>query len=396
MLSTKTIEIVKSTAPLLAETGPKLTAHFYDRMFARHPELNDIFNMSNQFSGAQREALFNAVHGYAANIDNLPALLPVIEKIAQKHVSFNITPEMYAIVGENLLATIDELYSPGQEVLDAWAEAYGVLAHVFVTREEEIYQQSETSQGGWRGTRPFTLVSKTPESEVITSFVFAPQDGLPVAHYTPGQYIGIYLTPEQFANREIRQYSLSCAPNGKQYRISVKREAQGTVSNYLHDHLNVGDVVDLAPPSGDFFFQSDITTPVALISGGVGLTPMLAMLESLSGQHHADIQWLHAAEHGEQHAFGQHIDTLVEQHGNAQRNVWYREPKDTDQRGQHYDHQGMMDISKVSALTEDSQRHFYLCGPVGFMQSIAKQLTDSGITKDRIFYECFGPHKVLD
>ncbi|WP_407332001.1 NO-inducible flavohemoprotein [Enterovibrio sp. 27052020O] len=396
MLSAKTIEIVKSTAPLLAETGPTLTAHFYDRMFARHPELKDIFNMSNQFSGAQREALFNAVHGYAANIDNLPALLPVVEKIAQKHISFNITPEMYAIVGENLLASIDELLAPGQDVLDAWAEAYGVLAHVFVTREEEIYQQNEASQGGWRGTRPFVLISKTPESDQITSFVFAPQDGEPVADFTPGQYLGIYLKPEQFANREIRQYSLSCAPNGEHYRISVKREALGTVSNYLHDHLQVGDSVELAPPSGDFFFQSEKTTPIALISGGVGLTPMLAMLETLSGQHKANIQWLHAAENGQQHAFGQRIDTLVKQHGNAQRNVWYREPKNSDQRGQDYDHHGMMDVSKVSGITEDSQRHFYLCGPIGFMQSIAKQLTDAGVTKDRIFYECFGPHKVLD
>ncbi|WP_028023440.1 NO-inducible flavohemoprotein [Enterovibrio calviensis] len=396
MLSPKTIEIVKSTAPLLAATGPTLTAHFYDRMFARHPELKDIFNMSNQFTGAQREALFNAVHGYAANIDNLPALLPVVEKIAQKHVSFNITPEMYAIVGENLLATIDELFSPGQEVLDAWAEAYGVLADVFVTREEEIYQSNQGHIGGWRGTRRFVLTSKTQESDVITSFVFSPEDGEPVAPYTPGQYIGIYLTPAQFDNREIRQYSLSSASNNETYRISVKREVEGTVSNYLHDHLNVGDVVKLAPPSGDFFFQSDSQTPVALISGGVGLTPMLSMLETLSGKHEADIQWLHAAEHGEQHAFGKHIDALVAQHDQAQRHIWYREPNQNDLQGEQYDHQGLMDISQVTGLTDDTRRHFYLCGPIGFMQFIATQLTAAGVTTDRIFYECFGPHKVLN
>ncbi|CZF84193.1 Flavohemoprotein [Grimontia celer] len=395
MLNEKTIEIVKSTAPLLAETGPKLTAHFYERMFSRHPELKDIFNMSNQFTGAQREALFNAVYGYAANIDNLPALLPVVEKIAQKHASFNITPEMYAIVGENLLATIDELFSPGQEVLDAWAEAYGVLAQVFINREEEIYQQNAGSNGGWRGTRTFKLVSKTPESEVITSFIFAPVDGQPVADYMPGQYIGIYLSPEQFSNQEIRQYSLSAAPNGELYRISVKREVQGTVSNYLHDHLNVGDTVELAPPTGDFCFHSDNDTPVALISGGVGLTPMLSMLESLSSKHDAEIHWLHAAENGEHHAFGGHIDTLLSQHHSAKRDVWFREPSNADLPGEQFDHQGMIDISKVEGLAEDASRDFYLCGPVGFMQSVATQLVDAGISKDRIFYECFGPHKVI-
>ncbi|MDD1781526.1 NO-inducible flavohemoprotein [Enterovibrio sp. ZSDZ35] len=395
MLNPKTIEIVKSTAPLLAETGPRLTAHFYDRMFARHPELKDIFNMSNQFSGAQREALFNAVYGYAANIDNLEALLPVVEKIAQKHASFAITPEMYAIVGENLLATIDELFSPGQEVIDAWAEAYGVLASVFINREEQIYQEKASELGGWRGTRRFRIIEKSKESDVITSFVFSPEDGKPVASYKPGQYIGIYLHPEVFENREIRQYSLSDAPNGHTYRISVKRDPLGVVSNYLHDHIQEGDIVDLAPPTGDFFFQSSTETPVALISGGVGQTPMMAMLESLKDTHSADVHWLHAAENGQHHAFALRVGELMKQDTKIQRSVWYREPVSEDLQGKHYDRVGLMNISEVEGLTTSPDRHFYLCGPVAFMQSIAKQLTDAGIAADRIFYECFGPHKVI-
>lgn len=117
MLDAQTIATVKATIPLLVETGPKLTAHFYDRMFAHNPELKEIFNMSNQRNGDQREALFNAIAAYASNIDNLPALLPAVEKIAQKHTSFQIKPEQYNIVGSHLLATLDEMFSPGQEVL---------------------------------------------------------------------------------------------------------------------------------------------------------------------------------------------------------------------------------------------------------------------------------------
>ncbi len=109
----------ESHNPLLVETGPKLTAHFYDRMFAHNPELKEIFNMSNQRNGDQREALFNAIAAYASNIENLPALLPAVEKIAQKHTSFQIKPEQYNIVGSHLLATTDEMFSPGREVLDA-------------------------------------------------------------------------------------------------------------------------------------------------------------------------------------------------------------------------------------------------------------------------------------
>lgn len=115
MLDAQTIATVKATIPLLVETGPKLTAHFYDRMFAHNPELKEIFNMSNQRNGDQREALFNAIAAYASNIENLPALLPAVEKIAQKHTSFQIKPEQYNIVGSHLLATLDEMFSPGQK-----------------------------------------------------------------------------------------------------------------------------------------------------------------------------------------------------------------------------------------------------------------------------------------
>ena len=147
MLDAQTIATVKATIPLLVETGPKLTAHFYDRMFTHNPELKEIFNMSNQRNGDQREALFNAIAAYASNIENLPALLPAVEKIAQKHTSFQIKPEQYNIVGEHLLATLDEMFSPGQEVLDAWGKAYGVLANVFINREAEIYNENASKAG---------------------------------------------------------------------------------------------------------------------------------------------------------------------------------------------------------------------------------------------------------
>lgn len=141
MLDSQTIATVKSTIPLLAATGPKLTAHFYDRMFEHNPELKEIFNMSNQRNGDQREALFNAICAYATNIENLAALLPAVERIAQKHASFNIQPEQYQIVGHHLLKTLEEMFNPGDEVLDAWGKAYGVLADVFIQRESQIYQQ---------------------------------------------------------------------------------------------------------------------------------------------------------------------------------------------------------------------------------------------------------------
>ncbi|CQH51310.1 NO-inducible flavohemoprotein [Yersinia frederiksenii] len=396
MLDHQTIATVQSTIPLLAATGPKLTAHFYDRMFEHNPELKHIFNMSNQVNGDQREALFNALCAYAANIDNLAALLPAVERIAQKHTSLNIQPEHYAIVGHHLISTLDEMFSPGEEVLDAWGKAYGVLAEVFIQRESQLYQQSETSTGGWRTLRRFSIIKKEMQSDVICSFVLAPEDGGRVVDFKPGQYLGLYIEDEQLEYQEIRQYSLTAAPNGKTYRIAVKREEQGTVSNYLHQQLNEGDIVRIAPPRGDFFLDITPDTPVALISAGVGQTPMLSMLNTLHDQQHsAPIHWLHAAENGRVHAFADEVTAIAENMPNLSHHVWYREPIASDNKGVDYHSEGLMDLGAFEGLAAEPNRHYYFCGPLGFMQFAGRQLLAQGVSSNRIHYECFGPHKVI-
>lgn len=392
MLDAQTIATVKATIPLLVETGPKLTAHFYDRMFAHNPELKEIFNMSNQRNGDQREALFNAIAAYASNIENLAALLPAVEKIAQKHTSFQIKPEQYDIVGGHLLATLDEMFSPGQEVLDAWGKAYGVLAGVFINREAQIYSEHATKSGGWEGTRAFRIVEKTPRSSLITSFEFEPVDGKAVADYQPGQYLGVWLKPEGFPHQEIRQYSLTRKPNGKGYRIAVKREDGGQVSNWLHNHASVGDVVHLAAPAGDFFMAVEANIPVTLISAGVGQTPMLAMLDTLAAaKHSAQVNWFHAAENGQLHAFADEVKALGATLPRFASHVWFNQPENNDV----FDSAGLMDLRTQEGLFSDPAMQFYLCGPVGFMQFAAKQLVDLGVNAEQIHYECFGPHKVL-
>lgn len=396
MLDAQTIATVKATIPLLVETGPKLTAHFYDRIFTHNPELKEIFNMSNQRNGDQREALFNAIAAYASNIENLPALLPAVEKIAQKHTSFQIKPEQYNIVGAHLLATLDEMFSPGQEVLDAWGKAYGVLAGVFINREAEIYQDNANKTGGWEGTRAFRIVKKTPRSDLITSFEMEPVDGQPVADYQPGQYLAVWLKPEDFEYQEIRQYSLTRKPDGKGYRIAVKRENGGQVSSWLHNAAKEGDVVYLAAPAGDFFLNVTPQTPVTLISGGVGQTPMLAMLDTLSkNRHPAQVNWFHAAENGSVHAFADEVKTLGSALPNFTSHLWYRTPTDTDRQSGAFDSEGLMALSALADKLQDPQMQFYLCGPVAFMQHAAKQLVELGVNADSIHYECFGPHKVL-
>lgn len=394
MLDAQTIATVKASIPALLATGPHLTAHFYDRMFAHNPELKEIFNMSNQRNGNQREALFNAICAYASNIENLAVLLPAVEKIAQKHTSFAVKPEQYQIVGAHLLATLDELLSPGQEVLDAWGKAYGVLAGVFIQREEELYQAAENKTGGWRAPRAFRIVEITPQSEVIKSFLLAPVDGKPVAEYQAGQYLGVWVRNKNFANQEIRQYSLTRAPDGRNYRIAVRHEPGGTVSGWLHQHAQPGDEVHLTTPAGDFFLQVEPQTPVTLISAGVGQTPMLAMLDVLaSRQHPAAVQWLHAADNGKTHAFADEVAAMGQRLERFSQHIWYNTPLPQDNG--RFNSEGLMDLLAIESQLSDPAMHYYLCGPLGFMQHAGAQLVNMGVEAERIHYEVFGPHKVL-
>lgn len=393
MLSSQDIKIVQSTVPLIEQAGTVVTDHFYHRMFTHNPELKDIFNLSNQHTGRQKVALFEAIIAYAKNLNNVSVLKHAVERIANKHTSFHIKPADYQIVGHHLIETMRELLNDHftLAVEQAWTTAYGVLANLFIHREEELYSHRESSQGGWRGKRAFVLVDKTPESELVTSFVFEPVDQLAVMDFEPGQYIGIELKPTTSDYNEIRQYSLSMAPNGKNYRISVKRELgehKGIMSNYLHDHLAIGDIVDLHAPTGDFFFN-DRQKPVVLISAGVGITPMQAMLDSLAERSYEhSVSYLHACENKAQHSFDEYTSSICQQH-NWQHFTWYNQEAGNNVTSFN----GLMNFNQIDLPLNNGD--FYLCGPVGFMKFAKESLLTLGVDESRIHYEVFGPHATL-
>ncbi|MGL4474962.1 MAG: NO-inducible flavohemoprotein [Shewanella sp.] len=396
MLSQQTISIVKSTIPLLTSAGPALTAHFYKRMFRDNPELKDVFNLSNQETGRQPAALFDAVAAYATHIDNLAVLGSAVERIAQKHTGFLIQPEQYQIVGHHLLETLKELGGDAvtPEIIQAWGEAYGFLAQIFIDREKTLYQQAAAQTGGWQGTRAFTISAKRKESDVITSFELTPVDGMPVPTFTPGQYLSVKLTHPRLANTEIRQYSLSDCSNGRNFRISVKSEPQGKVSNLLHEAFQVGDTIEVIPPAGDFMLTTAAERPLVLISAGVGLTPMLAMLNQRLTTNSSKTLWLHACENSQVHAFGADIQAKQAKNPQLSSFVWYRAPQINDTLGEQFDFSGMMQLEVIqSKLPLDGE--YYFCGPVPFMQMVAKQLAAIGISAEQMHYEVFGPHQSL-
>lgn len=143
MLDQKTIDIVKSTVPVLKEHGLEITKTFYKILFENHPEVMPLFNMDKQSNGKQPEALAMVVLAAAQNIDNLEVLLPAVKKIGEVHCKAGVKPEHYPVVGENLLNAIKIVLGDAatDEIIDAWAKAYVVIADVFIQVEAEIYNR---------------------------------------------------------------------------------------------------------------------------------------------------------------------------------------------------------------------------------------------------------------
>jgi nitric oxide dioxygenase len=392
MLSNEHIALVKATVPLLESGGEALTTHFYRIMLGEYPQVRPLFNQAHQVSGDQPRALANGVLMYAKHIDRLQALGPLVGQIVQKHVSLQILPEHYPIVGSCLLRAIREVLGAEiatDAVIAAWAAAYGQLAELLIGAEEEVYAAGERATGGWRGGRAFRVARKVRESEEITSFHLQPADGGALLDFIPGQYIGLRL---ELDGEEVRRnYSLSAAPDGREYRISVKREPGGRVSNHLHDRVGEGDQLELFIPAGEFTLTRS-RKPLVLISAGVGITPLLAMLEAAlpSGR---PIRFIHCARHAGVQAFAARVDQLAAAHPQLQRFYCLEEARDGDAADAH----GRLTLERLKAwLPAERDLDVYFLGPKPFMATLKRHLRELGVPEAQTRYEFFGPAAALE
>jgi nitric oxide dioxygenase len=393
MLTAADRAIVKATVPLLESGGEALTTHFYQKMLSEYPQVRPLFNPAHQSSGAQPRALANGLLMYARHIDELEQLGDLLAKIINKHVALQILPEHYPIVGTCLLQAIVEVLGADiatPEVIAAWGNAYQQLADILIGAEAEVYTAKAEALGGWRGVREFKLVNKVQESAEIVSFYLAPADGGAILDFAPGQYIGLQLMIYGVEMR--RNYSLSAAANGCQYRISVKREPSGKASNYLHDRVQVGESLQLFPPSGEFTL-SHSDKPLVLISGGVGITPTLAML-SHALQSQRPVHFIHCARNGQVHAFRDWIDALAAEHPRLKRFYLYGEEDGVSRAA---DAIGLLDQAQLEQwLPEDRDLDAYFLGPKGFMAAVKRQLKAAGVPEAQSRYEFFGPASALE
>ncbi|SDZ93496.1 nitric oxide dioxygenase [Thalassobacillus cyri] len=403
-LDEQTIATVKATVPVLAEHGEQITTRFYQMMFEAHPELKNVFNMTHQKEGKQPRALANAVYAAAQYIDDLSAIMPAVEKIAHKHRSMNIVPEQYPIVGKYLLLAIKDVLGDAatDDIINAWEKAYGVIAEAFIQVEADMYKETAEETGGWVGYRDFEVIDKVKESEVITSFYLKPVDGGALPSYKPGQYLTIQAKMPNEEFDQLRQYSLSDAPGKGYYRISVKREEgtdqlpEGKVSNFLHKHVNEGDVIPVSAPAGDFFLDTDSKKPLVLISGGVGLTPMMSMLQTIVKEEmDREVHFIHAARNGSVHALKDDMNIANETYPNVQTYIVYDTPTEEDMKEMIHAKEGYVDLPWLQSIVpQDSD--FYFCGPEGFMKAIYRSLKEWNVPMEQINYEFFGPQGDLE
>lgn len=404
MLSARQRQIVSATVPALREHGETITRTFYGDMFEAHPELYNLFNPANQRDGGQARSLAASVLAYAEHIEHPEHLGRMIERISGKHASLEVRAEHYPIVGTYLLGAITRVLGPAAtpEILDAWSAAYGQLAGIMIGREKELYDEGAARPGGWREFKPFRVERKEAESEVMTSFYLVPEDGGPPPPFKPGQYLSVKVRPPGYPYDQIRQYSVSCAPNGRHYRISVKREdaparapgaPPGLVSNHLHGAVGVGDSLLVHVPVGDFVLDEAGDRPIVLLSGGAGVTAVLSMLEHLAGPEGGsrEVVFLRGVRSRARHPFAEHVRALTRQRPGIRSVVLYERVGPDDVQGVHYDAVGRTTADALRAYLPEREADFYYCGPQGFMAAAETALDGLGVPLERRHSESFAP-----
>ncbi|KAI1437853.1 globin-like protein [Xylaria sp. CBS 124048] len=430
-LTRQEAEQIKETIPALRQHGDHISTVFYKTMLRDHPELNNYFNHVNMHTGRQPRALTTLILAFASNIANISELTPKLERVAQKHASLSIQPDHYEIVAKYLIRAFSAVLGPAMtpEVNAAWVKAYWLMAKMLTGREQIIYKNF----GNWGHWRIFTISKKVRETDDgdIVSFTLKPADSKPLPTFKPGQYVTIRLIIKGQRHFQLRQYSLSDAPNGESFRITIKRDIgatqerrpdlrhfglddgppmssaassasdssigsvrpmkPGLVSGHLIDDFDEGDMIELTHPAGEFYLdvEEGDNSPVILISGGAGAAPLYSMLKALANRGDTrPISWIHASRHDA--PFRSQVEEIVRMNANMKAKFFRSRLADGDV------------ISLASRFQDDFQAlswedlwlhrnltRYFICGPEKFMTEIGAHLHKNGVEASRMRYELY-------
>jgi nitric oxide dioxygenase len=388
---------IVATLPLVGANIDAITTEFYRRLFAHHPELQrNLFNRGNQAQGAQQRALAASIATFATHLvdPDLPHPAELLSRIGHKHASLGIVPEQYPVVHEHLFAAIVDVLGADvvtAEVAQAWDRVYWLMAQTLIDLEHDLYTGAAVADGDvYRRARVLSRIDDPSGAVLVTVRPDAKGDW----KFLPGQYISVGLTMPDGA-RQLRQYSLvNVGGNGE---LSFAVRPAGEVSDWIRNNLHVGDLVDVTVPFGD------LPTPQALgersdggksgaglvlISAGIGVTPMIGILEALAAQApDTKVQILHADRSDQTHPLRERQRELLAKLPNATLDIWY---EDGQTAGMANVHPGLLRLDNIELPAE---AEVYLCGADGFVRAVRDQLTAAGV--ERVHCELFSPNDWL-
>lgn len=379
----ETVDIIVATAPVVAPKALDITKAFYTKMLGEHPELLAYFNPAHNVpvSIHQPQALAASIVAYASNIQDLsPLLVPggPVAAICHRHCALAIHPMQYAVVHENVMASIAKILGTAvtPEIAAAWSEAVLFLAKACIDTEESLYQMAEKRSGGWSGHIEFQVVEIKDVAEGIKSFSFKPPSASPLAgqkfEFTPGQYLSLIVDPEQNGKTAPRHYTVTSPPGADFLQCTVKKIKGGKVSTFIHEKLQVGDTVKLAAPFGVFTVEAAADEPAVLMSAGIGVTPMLNFKRAL----------------GDKVKLSVHVDSTP---GSFAYQSFFAESGPVLQKFTRTPGSKRPTAQALVAETLEkvgAENNFYVCGPEAWMDEIQKELLKRGAKK--VMCEVFG------
>ncbi len=258
----------------------------------------------------------------------------------------------------------------------------------------------------WDGYRKFRIIKKIKETESISSFYLVPNDDKPLPTFFPGQYLTFQLKIPGQAKPVVRCYSLSDSPHPDQFRVTIKRvmppkgnpdAPPGLGSNFFHDSLNENSIVDIRTPRGHFFLDMKENKPVVLLAGGVGITPVLSMLNAIIALGIKRETWFFlGVKNKKEHVMQEHLETVANENENVRLHVCYSKPDPSDVEGQDYHHKERVSVDLLKRLLPSNNYDFFICSPPGMVKALREDLAAWGVPKDKINFEAFGSGTVKE
>ena len=288
----------------------------------------------------------------------------------------------------------------------AWERRFQSQKADFCRRIEATARAARASRttAEWEGWRSFRVAAIADEARDVKSFYLTPVDGRPLARFAPGQYLTFRLKLPESDAPLVRCYSLSASPREDFYRCTIKRIAAPLdrpdlpvrrASNFFHQRVRVGDMLEARAPAGTFLIDPQANEPVALIGAGIGITPLVSMLDAivLSGRDR-EVHVLFGFRNGGEQPFKEHLQNLVKAHPNIRLHISYSAPLPNDVLYRDYNHRGRMTIDRVREVLPSSNLMFYVCGPGQMMEELVPALWKWGVPQSHVHFEAFGPASV--